>query len=487
MLQKHVQIILGPPGTGKTSTCLKIVEDALGRGVAPERIAYLAFTRKAAYEAQERAMEQFKFEQGRLPYFRTLHSLAFKMLELKRDEMMTPSHYRKLGKILGIQFRGVFDEDLGLHLGDGLGDKCSRVADLARITLRGIEEEHHRLNLPDLTIHAVKQYAEALKIYKDENGLYDFTDLLENYNHPLDIEIAIFDEAQDLSALQYKVAFKVAERAQEVYVAGDDDQAIFSWAGASKKFLELKGDQIILPQSFRIPRAVHRLAIDVVKRIKHRYVKPWNPRIDEGKVEYVASEQEIEFNDSESWMLLARSKYLLNRLKQAVRQQGFAYTYNGKNSLDNEMTRAIVAWESLRNGKNLGRHEAKNLLPFLGVKIKLKSQESYGIEDFGLPKEILLQDWMTVLKSIPPEEREYLRSCLRNNQKFHVDPKIIISTIHQSKGGEADNVVLLLDMGRRSWESLGEDEENRVWYVALTRTRETLYLVQPRGLRYFEI
>ena len=59
MLQKHVQIILGPPGTGKTATCLKIVEDALGRGVAPERIAYLAFTRKAAYEAQERAMEQF--------------------------------------------------------------------------------------------------------------------------------------------------------------------------------------------------------------------------------------------------------------------------------------------------------------------------------------------------------------------------------------------------------------------------------------------
>ena len=98
-----------------------------------------------------------------------------------------------------------------------------------------------------------------------------------------------------------------------------------------------------------------------------------------------------------------------------------------------------------------------------------------------------MQDWMTVLKSIPSEEREYLRSCLRNNQKFHVDPKIVISTIHQSKGGEADNVVLLTDMGRRSWESLGEDEENRVWYVALTRTRETLYLVQPRGLRYFEI
>ena len=54
---RYVQIILGPPGTGKTTTLLKIVEDALSRGVPPERIAYLAFTRKAANEAKDRAIE----------------------------------------------------------------------------------------------------------------------------------------------------------------------------------------------------------------------------------------------------------------------------------------------------------------------------------------------------------------------------------------------------------------------------------------------
>jgi superfamily I DNA/RNA helicase len=94
---------------------------------------------------------------------------------------------------------------------------------------------------------------------------------------------------------------------------------------------------------------------------------------------------------------------------------------------------------------------------------------------------------MDMLRLIPPDEREYLRSCLRNNQSFNSPPRITISTIHQSKGGEADNVVLLTDCGRKSFEALGGDEENRVWYVGLTRCKENLFLVRPKGLRSFQI
>jgi superfamily I DNA/RNA helicase len=104
-----------------------------------------------------------------------------------------------------------------------------------------------------------------------------------------------------------------------------------------------------------------------------------------------------------------------------------------------------------------------------------------------LPQAAAEFDWMTILRGIAPDEREYLRSCLRNGEKFSGKPRISISTIHQSKGGEADNVVLLTDMGRLSFENSHRDEENRVWYVAVTRTRQNLFIVRPRGIRHYAI
>ena len=90
-------IVLGPPGTGKTTTLLNKVDSYL-KETDPDKIGYFAFTQKAAYEARDRAMKQFNYTEDDLPYFRTLHSLAFRKLGLKKDQVMQPRHYKDLGK-----------------------------------------------------------------------------------------------------------------------------------------------------------------------------------------------------------------------------------------------------------------------------------------------------------------------------------------------------------------------------------------------------
>ena len=74
---------------------------------------------------------------------------------------------------------------------------------------------------------------------------------------------------------------------------------------------------------------------------------------------------------------------------------------------------------------------------------------------------------------------------LQSGEELSKDPRVKLSTIHSAKGGEADNVLLILDNTKTIREAVEksldkEDEEHRVWYVGVTRTKQNLYIMAAK-------
>ena len=89
--------------------------------------------------------------------------------------------------------------------------------------------------------------------------------------------------------------------------------------------------------------------------------------------------------------------------------------------------------------------------------------------------------WYEVLK-VSEKERIYITSVRRMGESILTGtPRIKISTIHKAKGGEADNVALLLDSSRACVESMDQDSEIRTFYVGLTRAKKSLHIIESQS------
>ena len=82
-------------------------------------------------------------------------------------------------------------------------------------------------------------------------------------------KVIFVDEAQDLSPLQWKMYDLLNSNSDDVYLAGDDDQAIYTWAGADvNRFINEPAKERVLSKSRRIPKKVQELSSIVISRIR---------------------------------------------------------------------------------------------------------------------------------------------------------------------------------------------------------------------------
>jgi len=460
--------IYGPPGTGKTHRLISRARAYVRIGTPLHKIGYFAFTRKAAKEAKER----MPIDDKKLEHFQTLHSFAYNTLGLEEENIMQPFHYEDLGKELGIRvkYSDKYNEEETHYLTCNnpyfqlIGRAINR-----DVTIR--EEfdrnEHDRKEIRWTTL---KHIHDNFIKYKENYKLQDFNDIINNVlNRVPNFDVVFIDEAQDLSPLQWKLYDKLKEKSKDVYLAGDDDQAIFAWAGADvKRFINEPAKERVLNKSKRISIEVQVQSGVVVDRILEiRKEKEYLPRPYEGECKHISNLGQVDLTKGK-WLILTRTKNQLLELMKQVKKKNLYYQSNKGRSYKVRLYKAAKLYTEWTKGKILDEKEEKECKDFMGN------------EHFNRKL-----NWYDVFVAASEKDIRYIRLMLENGEDLDQDARIFMSTIHAIKGGEQDNVILSLHQGstiqkaiKRSVEK--RDEEHRVWYVGITRARNNLYKLKSK-------
>lgn len=493
------EIILGPPGTGKTTRLLNIVDEAIASGISPDKIGFFSFTKKAAGEAVDRACKKFNLEKKDLPYFRTLHSMCFHSLGLSNSDVFEGNKMMEFGDWLGVKLTQSLKMDDSALFGFSEGDRALHMENMARVMCVPLRQlyDHYHDGLPWTFVDRVSR---GLEKFKRAKGLLDYTDMLDMFSKgdwAPTLDLLIVDEAQDLSQLQWRAVDRLASRSLRTVVAGDDDQAIYRWAGAAVEyFVDMRGDVTVLGQSWRVPPEIQSISNELISKVKHRRDKQWRAKDGIGTVERVSSVYDMDFSGQDV-LVLARNAFSLRTLATHLRREGHQFELRSNPSIKASVIGAVRRWEDLRRGKQISIEDARFLYEQMssgkGVRRgykKIPGQPDDLMVDLAWlrAKAGLLTEkpWFEALDRIPREELNYIRAVIQRGETLGKS-NIRLSTIHGSKGGEADHVILIPDMARRSHQEMqtNPEDEARVWYVGVTRTRSRLTLIKPSDALHY--
>lgn len=287
-------LVIAGAGTGKTRTLIHRLAYLMRRGVPPERILLLTFTRRAALEMLERA-GRIAGSEGRRVHGGTFHGTAHRLL-------------RRFGPAAGLapDFT-ILDEgdaeDL-LHLSRSqLGYSDSKRRFPRKATLRWVYSRHVNTDLPVERIlrDELPRFAELApdfqRIFADyterkaARNLVDYDDLLlfwalllESGSSLADQVAGLYDhilvdEYQDTNPLQARILRGMCRAHQNITVVGDDAQSIYGFRGASfRNIIELPrqfpGTRVIaLEENYRSTQPILDVTNTLISRATQRYTK----------------------------------------------------------------------------------------------------------------------------------------------------------------------------------------------------------------------
>lgn len=535
-------VLVGPPGTGKTRAVLEhFLLPAVERWPVGTVLG-CSFTRAAAVEMRERLEKRTNAltDAGLKLTCSTIHSEAFRLCrkagfktlwkQARPEDSDEPrfdgwealseqqSDRREEAERLWMLARHLRPQDL---LAPAEEYSRSQVAGLLSRSYGLLGDSRSRWTFEELVTEVLVYEAD-----KRADGAVDFCDMLGfalRLPFP-ERELLVVDEAQDLSPLQIALVRRWASSSKRLVWVGDPDQGIFRFAGAdggalTALMLDGRVRTRRLAQSYRVPRAAHEAAREVILRNRARVDAPYEPAAKAGSIahhfdggkalrEAVLSQGTV--------FVLGRTARALDPYAQVLVEAGepFARERGGSSPMRKEtLITVVVAIHDLRDRLSLLGPVAVTLCDSLkagakGTRFRETKKASMGaIRALAETEEYISRREMEragvllgpILETKSIEEslgviglREEAEPLLRIVRRHGIgalaqEPRITLTTMHTSKGREAETVLVDLQAPapcRRAVAAADQaavEDERRVLYVALTRTKDRLVLRHYEG------
>jgi len=494
------RFIAGPPGTGKTH--IYIVEELYPELLLkyhPDKIIILSHTNVAADQIKDAilalpAMKERGFTKKSMKYkICTIHSYCKNRL-LHKDKFEYEDH-----KNLIIQNR-LFGRDSSADV-----DKHTLYKFRSDAKGRGMTyDEYWRVcdqkSYKPYSIELIKELLPIYEKYKKDNNKCDYTDMIEDFNHPdvrePDIDAVIIDECQDSNVPQSKAIEKMAFNVKDghYYLVGDADQTLFEYAGSNAdKYHKLAAHPYKeLKEGLRCSEAINKLCKKIIQPIWDHYGshRIWTParyteKHNMGHIGEVIKGNSYYLSNFEGSSHL---DILLDKIKNT--NQTFLFTYRGtpgnircteffdrhgleyahvKNSahVSKKELRAHHLWPEFVKGVPMRLLQIKHFWEYIGSKVIIRGkadpkifdgwrEEDYTIDNLitkGLLKPDCKQyrdfDLIRVPSKTTKEKLIYIKKVLAKGFDFDKNIQIKYGNIHEVKGLTFDNVIVDHTLTRR--------------------------------------
>lgn len=363
---------------------------------------------------------------------------------------------------------------------DDARNTVKKLMDMARLTLRETDIEsvarHFGISYegPELQV-AQTAIAISNRMY-EETGIIDLNDMIYvPVRYELDFntsDVVIVDEYQDMNPVQQAIAYLMAS--QRIIFFGDSKQAIMGFAGADTRVVDAiraQGNvkELLMPVCYRCPQSHIRLAQRAVPYIKAR------PNAPEGTIRNIFTTH-VGNHVGPGNLVIARYNSHLVESAAHLNSQGHKATIRGGNygkslmQMVDTISQKAVVWSLFI--RTLTKHAEEEVA-------RLAQKHNSQSEIVNLMDQVTsIQRFHSITN---PKSVEELLETIQDTFNGDPDTSINHSTIHRAKGTEADNVFLLYpsDMAPRADQQAWEQEQEvNAWYVAHTRAKDKLYLVE---------